>query len=74
MPEEIDTNEKAFDELIKKAFEEIAEAEYIEFLKLEKEWEKNPPHKFSETHERRMKQMFKDYAKGIDIKKKYGKK
>lgn len=79
MPEEIIedkellTKEKALDELITKAFEEIAEKEYQEFLKQEKEWEKHP-YKFSERHERIMKQMFCDYARGINIEKKYGKK
>ena len=74
MPEEIDmnTNEKVLDELIKKAFEEIAEEEYQELLQQEKEWKKNPPYHFSETHEKRMKLMFRDYARGIDIEKKYG--
>lgn len=33
-----------------------------------------PPVKFSKRHERRMKQMFQDMEKGIDIQAKYGKK
>ncbi len=61
--------EKEFDELIRKAFEMIAEKEYEESQKQE-----IPQHKFSERHERIMKQMFKDMRNGIDIQKKYGKK
>lgn len=61
--------EKQFDELIQKAFEQIANEEYQESQKQE-----IIPHKFSKRHERRMKQMFQDMAKGIDIQEKYGKK
>ena len=79
MPEEVNSNmeaettEKEFDELIRRAFEQIAEDEYQEFLKQEKKWKKNPPFQFSKEHERKMNQMFKDFAKGIDIQAKYGK-
>ena len=58
--------EKQFEELIQKACQVIAE-EGIQ----KKEY---PPVRFSKRHERRMKQMFQDMEKGIDIQAKYGKK
>lgn len=58
-----------FEVLLKKACQNIIEAEYEESQK-----QKIQQHKFSERHERIMKQMFKDMRNGIEIQQKYGKK
>lgn len=54
--------EKEFDELIKKACEQIAEKEYKEDMRKAKEME-NKIH-FSKEHEKKMKKIFKDIAEG----------